>query len=420
MWSLPPSAGGMSTPKNKVIRQMLLSLTDGFAAFEEVRKIPGEGELKGKITLKKLAYRDPRTVKFKVDKQGGFNGFQQVTSDMDGQPLNVYIKPEKAFVITQHDELNPHYGVSFFESAYPHFDAKRKLYYIAHLAAQFAAVPGRVGKIPHGAKANDVAAFRNALVNFAFNGAMVIPPDYEVDAFNGNSNFDFLKLIDHHNHMMSKSILAPFFDQENHTVLIESNGGQNSDADLFLQFMVSIADSVAENMTHYLMPRYIDWNFGSKKYPVFKPGQLSDTARKAIKELFSTLVVASVLNSTPEMVRELEKKVSADLGLDIDYDEIEKKEQEAAEAKAQADEDAAKAEAEALSAGAAGGVGADGQPIGGAAPSGGPPAPGGAPPMPSQTAQLSNGIDDLVQAANNLFLARPDDTEEATPIDDVI
>jgi hypothetical protein len=65
MWTLPPVAGGMTVSKNRAISQMLLSVTDGFAPFEIVRQIPEDGPLKGKITLRKLAYRDPRTVKFR-------------------------------------------------------------------------------------------------------------------------------------------------------------------------------------------------------------------------------------------------------------------------------------------------------------------------------------------------------------------
>jgi hypothetical protein len=417
VWNTPPIMGGMTTPKSKVIRQILLALIDGFAAFELVHDVAEKGPFKGKIYPRKIAYRDPRTIKFKVDDNGGYVGFQQTTTTFNGEYLDKFFGRDKTFVFTQHDEFNPYYGVSLFESAYPHFDAKRKLYYIAHLAAQFAAVPGRVGTVAPGAKAKDIAAFRQALMNFAFNGSMVAPPEYEVHPFNPSSGFDFLKLIDHHNHQMSKSILAPFFDQEQRTVLIENNAQNDSDADLFLQCLVSISDNVAENLTHYLMPKYINWNFGTEVYPVFKPGQLSDSARKAIVNLFNTIVVSGVLNCTPEMVREMEKKMAEEMGLDIDYAEIEKKELEAAEAQQKQAEEQMKMQQEAVAAGAAQAVGPDGKPI---EPAIGPQkTPVGPPTKLSAEGVIDDPRwDDLVTLAKDLFDERPPEVVESDAIDE--
>jgi hypothetical protein len=423
MWTLPPTGGGMTTPQAKLVRQMLLAITDGFAAFEIVRHIPKEGPLKGKITIRKLAYRDPRTIRFKVDKNGGYAGFRQVTHDGEGNIIDVTLKPSKTLTITQHDELNPYYGVSLFESAYPHFDAKRKLYYIAHLAAQFAAVPGRIGEIPHSARVGEVNAFRVALQNFAFNASMLVPPGYTVTPFNGNTNFDFLKLIDHHNQQMSKSILASFFDQEQRAVLIENTTGTDAAADLFLSNIETIANDIAEAMTHYLMPQFINLNFSSKKYPIFKPGKLSDHAKAAISEMFKTVVVSGILNSTPEFVRELEKKVSEDLGLDIDYEAIEEQEKVAAQEKADMEAEQAELQAEAQVLGAQqkgpGGPEAGGGP-------GGPPPPPGAPASPpgppgGLVAASGSDLDNLVLQAQELFMMGNNllrSEEELPPVDE--
>jgi hypothetical protein len=138
-------------------------------------------------------------------------------------------------------------------------------------------------------------------------------------------------------------------------------------------------------------------------------------------QLFSTLVTASTINATPELVREMEKKVSADvLGLDIDYEEIEEKEAEAAEEaqRQQAEQvkqenEMAKMEAQTqLEAAKA------------AAKAPAPAARPGGPARPrsirlSAEGQESAGeIDELVRAAQDLFLARPDDTSEETPWDE--
>lgn len=402
MWNLPMQAGGMVTSKTQVLKRILLMLTDGFSAFEEVRTVPEDGVLKGKIVLQELAYRDSRTLRFRVDDKGKFNGLRQIAT-VNGKTVDVIIPPEKCFVVTNQGEENPFYGVSLFEAAYEHYQIKRKLYYIAHLAAQFAAVPGRIGEVPQGAAPQHIAAFKTALANFAFNTAAVMPPGFKVVPFNANSGFDFLKLIDHHNHMMSKSVLSGFIDSEQRATLIEV-GRTDPNTDFFILALESIMDEIAEEISHTLMPKYIDWNFGTGNYPIFKFGVLSDAAKSAIQDIFKAVVTSSVLNSTPEFVRELEKKLSKSLDLDIDYDEIEEQEKKAAEDAAKAAEDEASALLNPQIPGAEGQTGPQGAqngPSEGSQPNGG---PGGQPGAPSP----SNGNSGPPSGAAAVGLANPD------------
>lgn len=419
MWTLPPQDGGMTSSKTQIVRRTLFGLVTGFSVFEEVRQVPKDGTLKGKITLRKLAYRDCRTVRFKVDDNGGFNGIRQV-SNVNGITKDVQIPPEKIWFWTYQPEENPLYGVSLFEAAHYHYNIKKKLYYIAHLAAQFAAIPGRVGKVPKGYNPGELRAFKKALSDFAFNTAMVMPDGYEVTPFNGNSGFNFINLIDHHNHMMSKSVLASFLDNDQRAALIEI-GQTDPNTDFFVLALEAIMDDMAEGWSRYLMPKYIDWNFGTKKYPKFQFGTLSDAAKATIKDVFTAVVTSSVLNCTPEFMRELEKKLSKSLDLDIDYDEIEKQEKDIAEQQAKAQED----EAKALQNGTGPGQQPDpnqppGQPQDGSqppTPGTQPPAPGNQPPATGNQPPNGGGspvgltnvtIDDLVLAAQNLLLDRPE------------
>lgn len=334
MWTLPKSAGGMSQPANKIIRQMLLSITDGFAPFEQVYDTAKKGPLKGKIILKKLSYCDPRTVRIMIDELGSYEGFRQRTHTADGKVRDVRVPKENTLVFTYQDELNPYYGLSIFESAYPHYEIRRKLYYIAHLAATFAAVPGRIGTVPPQATKQQIAEFKAALANFAFNTSMVKKQGFEVAPFNANTSFNFLSLIDHHRTMMTKSILAGFFDSENRTILIE-NADKDASADMFLLTLETLADDLAAVMTDYMMPKFIDWNFGTGIYPKFVPARLTDSSKRAVLELFQAFAMSPTLNCTPEMVREMEKKITKDFDLDIDYDSITQREKEAAELQAQ-------------------------------------------------------------------------------------
>jgi hypothetical protein len=420
MFRLPPAAGGMSSSLDTIMRYTLLALLEGFSAFEEVRYIPEKGPLKGKITLRKLAHRDASTVSFRVDEHGGFAGITQTFQNLHGETETVDIEKDKCWFYTANAEENPFYGVSMFETAWYHYDIKTKLYFIAHVAAQFAAVPGRIGTYPAAAKNTAVRQqFDRALQQFAFNTSLSMPEGFSVAPFNANTNFNFLGLIDHHAHQQAKSVLMQFADSDNRMVLID-NGKADASADMYVKALESIMNQIAESWTNNLMPKFIDWNFGTDNYPVFKFGTLSDQAKDSIKEVFSTVVASSVLNCTPEFVRELEKKLTKRLGLDVNYEEIEKHEAEAA--RLAAEEAALQQEMQALSADGQGGApGASGAP-GDTAPTapGVPPfsdAPIAASPGPasqSPAAALSAfdekySLDDVVTLAQELLNARPQD-----------
>src|SRR5690606_26810638 len=62
VFTTPPGAGGMTVTFQRFMSQMLGALFDGFAAFEKVFWMPEHGPMKGKYTLKKLAYRPSDTI----------------------------------------------------------------------------------------------------------------------------------------------------------------------------------------------------------------------------------------------------------------------------------------------------------------------------------------------------------------------
>lgn len=315
------------------------------------------------------------------------------------------------FVHNCNEEENPFYGVSMFESAWYHYEVKTKLYFIAHIAAQMAAVPGRIGHYPVGTGPVKRREFQNALAKFAFNSSLSLPAEFTVDPFNGSTGFDFVKLIDHHSHLQAKSVLMHFADNENRMVLID-NGRGDASADMYVQLLTSIMDDIAALFTTYLMPKYIDWNFGTGVYPIFRFGALTDSARDAIKEIFQVVVTAGMLNSTPEFVRELEKKLATRLGLDINYEEIEKIEDEAAEEQAKAAEEQAKiAEAQQQADQEAMANGQVPPNQNGAAkkpPFGGKPQEEAAASPFGMSAEDQQALDHLVELANDLFALRPE------------
>lgn len=329
MFFLPREVGGMTMPFTKFMRQVLLAVLEGFSAFEEVRDVAEFGPNKGKIVLKKMAHRGSSTIRFLVDDRGGFNGMRQIATSPDGKAVDQKFERDKCWYYAANEEENNFYGVSYFEAAHTHYEIKKRLYYIAHIASQFAAVPGRIGTYPAQAHPDQLTEFTEALKNFAFNTSMKKPEGWTVDLVNMNSNFNFLALIDHHNLMMSQSVLAPWFDDTKHQVLID-NSSQDASADFFVMSMESMVQEIAENLTLYFLPKYIDWNFASGKYPVFKFGVMSSATRDTIKELFLAVSTAQSSKWTDEFIRALEKKIDARLGTEVDYEAVKEREEEAA------------------------------------------------------------------------------------------
>ena len=377
--ALGPENGGMTVTWNRFVSQLLSALFDGFSAFEKVYWIPIRGPLAGKITLKKLAHRPSETITFVADKRGGFAGFRQRAQN-GGKVTDIYIPPEYCFYYAAQEEERKFYGVSFFQSAFYHYDKKVKLYFTAHLAAQRAAVGTRVGTVPPNASSGAKTEFKTQLQNLAFAQFMMMPEGFKVEILREGGNFDFLNVINHHNNQMSKSILAGFFDKETGAGKGEGslvNFAQPGD-DMFILMLRAVMDEIASQINHYIIPQLIDLNFKDGKYPEFTWGKLTDEQKAAISATFDKL--ASERTVTPEFMRSLEEHVAEEFGLDVDYEEVEEREaQEASMASEGFGPDG-----QPLNPGMGTPMGPDGMPLDGGQPGAGAPQPAqlgaGAPP----------------------------------------
>lgn len=322
MLHLPPAAGGMTVPLNQFMKQMLLGVFHGFSAFELVYWVPKKGPLAGKITLRKASYRPADSVHFLSNDQGEFAGWRQRIF-LFGRYIDVELPNDTALVYTCNSEEGPIYGVSMFESAFWHYDKKVKLYYLAHLAAQKGALGTRIGTMPPNPNKADKDHFLRALNELGVKQYMAMPIDWTVTSLQEAGKFDFLPLIEHHNQMMSESVLC-------NSVLDNNGGGANApmvdfssnDDTLFIQMLESIMDDIASVLNNQLIPRFIDWNFGTENYPTFKWGPFTDEQKDAIRLAFNALAMAPQINLAPEMWQALQVKWGEDLGINVDYDAL--------------------------------------------------------------------------------------------------
>lgn len=334
MLKLPPQAGGMTVTFERFISQTLLALGDGFSAFEIVYRMPETGDLAGKFCIKKMARRPPETCTFVLDRHGGFAAIRQRTS-FQGRNVNVTFEPPYVWFYAAQEEENPYYGQSYFIPAWYHYDQKQKCYFITHVAAQFRAVPGRVGTYPAGSSGPQRDKFRKALADFGLAQAMMKGPEYLVEELGKTqSQFNFVELINHHNQMQSKSVLAEFLDRLDKEAMVDFS---TSEDDMFVMALQSIMSEIEVNVNQHMLPNLIDWNFGTGKYPEFRFALISEQQKKAIGTAFNALAVAPAVQVTPEFIYQLEKQVAAEMGLEIDYDALddELEEEQALEREAQ-------------------------------------------------------------------------------------
>ena len=326
LYTLPAVNGGMRTPFSRVVSQMLLATVDGFSPFELVYTRPKKGPLKGKFTLDKIAYRPSETVSFAVTEQGDYDGFKQRTVTPNGKVIDEHISAKNSIYYACSEEENPFYGVSYFNAAFYHYDKKIKLYYLAHLAAQHRAVGSRLGKYPKNANPTELAAFRQALADFGLAQAVTVPDvGWSVEDLGKSlGDFPFMDFINHHNSQMSKSVLAPFLDdQQGGGSPLVSFGGPNDS--MYLVLVNVIISELEAVFNDWLTPRFIDWNFGNDKYPSLKFGPFSEEQKEAIKQTFDKLASAGTgANVTRKFLLELERNMAGEMGLDIEYEELSK------------------------------------------------------------------------------------------------
>lgn len=201
-----------------------------------------------------------------------------------------------------------------------------KLYYLAHLAAQHQAVGSRHGKHPPNATDAQKREFRRALADFGLAQVLTTPSgqDWDVEELGRNlSQFPFMDYINHHSSQMSKSVLAPFFDnQQGGQQALVDFGGQTDSLFMILEsVLISEIESV---LTDQVVPRFVDWNFGTGNYPQVKFGPFSDEQKKAVQSTFDKLAVAGqTANVTRPFLLEIERRMASEMGLEIDYEPYE-------------------------------------------------------------------------------------------------
>jgi hypothetical protein len=310
----PPQKGGMSSPWSMVIQNITKFVLTGAEVLEKVHE-----ERNGHWVLRKLAPRPRLSITIKMDNKGGFDGVKQVLPSGE-----VTIPRDKCALFTVGKEFNPLYGRSMLLPAYGHFEMKHKLYYIAHLAYALNAIPIREGSIPMNAPENDRKIFQNALDNVGVNTSIIVPDGFGMTIHETRQVADSMPLIDHHDIEMAKAVLGQIINMGTTT-----SGGSYAlgehQLEMLLLALQTIREEIAGVINSFIVPELIDWNFGTRRYPVVKLLPPATDLKALSLDLFKHMAAARQINSSPQFWLILERRLAETLGFEneIDYDKLE-------------------------------------------------------------------------------------------------
>lgn len=317
----PPHKGGMETPFDLFLLQLMRAFLEGFQLFERVYKVKD-----GKIIINRLAHRDSRTLTLKRDKTGGFGGAVQRVS-YNGEYKDISIDAYKCFLFTYGKEHSYLYGRSAFKAAYVNYDKKRRLEYLDSISLQNDAIKAKYLTRTNAAEVDtkDAKSARNkALAALAKLGetkpVAAIPYGYELNVIDSNGR-DAGPSIERQNAGMARSVLAQF-------ILLGTQGKSNvgsfalseSSADIFKIALKGTMQNIENHINNYLIPDLIDYNFADPHYPEFHFDDLTSDVMKVMTDAFMKLVEKDRISD--EMVKGIEDATAS--RLEIDRERIKK------------------------------------------------------------------------------------------------
>lgn len=278
----------MSSSFRQVLMDSLLMLDYGHATLEKVWETRTTRFGK-KHVWKKLAPRHPADeYQWEFDRHGGPNGVwmwlpersvgalgvlprPRTTVPAGGEPY-VWLPIRKIIVFTNDKEVGNIIGMSILRSAYKHWYMKDKLYLIDAIQKERHGIGIPVIQLPTAFNEEDRRLAdeigRNLRVNESAH--VVLPPNWvlEYAEISGNP-VDCLTSIEHHNDMISATILGDF---------LGPRGDANEiSRDIFLQSARFVADAIADAFNHHAIPQLVDFNYSVDQYPRLMVKHIGDT-----------------------------------------------------------------------------------------------------------------------------------------------
>jgi len=263
----------MTTSVPELLAEILLMLDYGYYTFEKVfEKDPDDGL----IFWRKFAPRSPLDIlRWEFDDHGGPKGAWYLNL----LPLTeeYFIPMWKMALFTFDKEAGDVTGTSALRPAYKHWFIKENMYKIDAIQKERHGIGIPVITLPANFNAQDVNKADEIGRNLRTNekAHVVLPPNWTLAMLKLEGNVvDPLATADHHNDMISASVLAQFMLSTRRV----TSTGQEEMQQTFLKAIRYVADIVRDVFNKYCIPQIVNWNWGpDAEYPELKVRRIGDT-----------------------------------------------------------------------------------------------------------------------------------------------
>lgn len=301
--------GGESIVWDDFLRQALLMLAFGHYIFEKVWDLKGDGKYAGRLYLRKLAPRPPKTIwQWFTDESGELISIKQLAVKAGTyQFLDI---PASKLVVFVHDKEGDNYaGKSILRSAYPHWKIKSNLYVVdAIRAVRFGAGIPRAklqkGYAPNIREKENLVATLSGMSSNQFS-YIIQPENVDIDILvpqGAQGGATILPTIEHHNQQITRNVMATFLDMGGRD-MGGSNALGSSAMDFFANAVQSIAGLIEDVLNKQVIRSLVDANFDINKlhgYPTFRFSGIKQDDLKAVSEIVTALAGAGMTFSDLE------------------------------------------------------------------------------------------------------------------------
>ena len=284
---------------SNVLPQILIYLDFGFMCFEKVYQIEKTGEYKGKLGIKKLAPRLPKSLDQWIEtdysepsmRQSGYKKDAYQTVTIDGAKLVRF---------TNDQEGNNYEGVSILRPAYKHWFFKYLLEKTGAIGADRTAngVPvleytADVATTPE-EKEKNAEVLRNISANEAAYIDLGFGKKFRFETT--QAGYDIMPLLQHHDRQITKAVLAQFLE----TGAAGTSGGYaqtKSDQEFFYNSIESFGIYICDRLNDLLIKEFVFYNYGDVTPPKLSIKNIKPQGSKELSSLVSESVKSGVLTA---------------------------------------------------------------------------------------------------------------------------
>lgn len=308
-----PSEGGMTTPIENIVSQMVGAFSRKLAFFEIVWEVRD-----GKYVIKKLAHRPAQTCKIVRDKHGGFDGFVQ-----EGYKNGANVKEKfgigKAFVYVHRGGEKPLEGRSSFASVYKRYKHKKRVEWLFFDNLQTFTRGIRKATYGGDGGVEGAKALFERVKKVEGAGTVIIGKDDDLEVLRAPGvSAEYKEALNYLDSQMARALQAQWLNLGQ-----DGKGGSyaltRDHSDFFLLGEEAARYEIAWHFTNYLVSLIVRYNFGETgKIPraVFPP--LSENARNQALEIGRELMGKGQLTLKPGLLSAIEEKMAQALDIDAE------------------------------------------------------------------------------------------------------